>query len=87
LDSVTSGHDEGGDGGGSDGGYGGISFFVEVDLDVPLAPGLGGSETTATTAHVAEGSLAGTMGSSTTDTGDTSYSSACAPGLGRGLDM
>jgi hypothetical protein len=77
LDPVTTGHDEGGDSGGSDGRDSGISLFIEIDLDVPLAPGLGGSKTPTTTAHIAKGSLAGSMGSSTTDTGDTSNSSAC----------
>jgi hypothetical protein len=87
LDPVTTGHDEGGDSGSSDGRDSGISLFVEVDLDVPLAPGLCGSKTAATTAHVAKGSLAGSMSSSAADTGDTSDSSACAPGLGRGLTV
>ena len=87
LDSVPTCHDEGGDGGGSNSRDSGISFFVEVDLNVPLAPGLGGSKTTASSTHVAKRSLARTMGSSAAHTGDTSDGSACAPGLGRGLDM
>jgi hypothetical protein len=85
LDSVTTGHDKGGDGGGRDGRNSGVSLFIEVDFDVPFAPGLGGSETTTATAHVAKGSLAGTMSSSTADTRDTSDSSSCAPGFCRSL--
>ena len=84
-DSVAPSHDEGWNGSGSDGRNGGISLFVEIDFDMPLAPGLGGGKTTAATTHVAKGSLAGAMGSSTANTGDTSDSSSCAPGFGRGL--
>jgi len=85
-DSVAAGHDKRWDGGGSDGRNSGISLLIEIDFDVPFAPGLGGGKTTATTTHVAKRSLAGTMGSSAANTGDTSDSSSCAPGFGRGLE-
>ena len=42
-----------------------------VDLDVPLAPDLGGREHAAGTAHVTEGGLTGTVSTTTGDTGDT----------------
>lgn len=45
-----------------------------VNLDVPLAPDLGGSEHAAGTAHVTEGGLTGTVSTTTGDTGDTGNS-------------
>ena len=47
------------------------SLLALVDLDVPLAPDLGGSEHAAGTAHVTEGGLTGTVSTTTGDTGDT----------------
>ena len=47
------------------------ALLVLVHLAVPLAPGLGGGEHATLTAHVSEGSLSGTVGSSTGDTGNT----------------
>ena len=58
-DDVTLGHDEGGHSGGGDGRAHGVPLLGHVDLPVPSPPGLGGSEHAATTAHVAESSLAG----------------------------
>lgn len=48
--------------------------LVHVDLLVPLAPHLGGSEHATGTALVTEGSLTGTVSTTTGDTGDTSDS-------------
>lgn len=48
-----------------------------VDLDVPLAPDLGRGEHAAGTAHVTEGSLTGTVSTTTRDTGDTGDSATC----------
>lgn len=42
-----------------------------ADLDVPLAPDLGGSEHATRSAHVTEGGLTGTVSTTTGDTGDT----------------
>ena len=47
------------------------SLLALVDLDVPLAPDLGGSEHATGTAHVTEGGLTGTVGTATRDTGNT----------------
>jgi hypothetical protein len=57
LDTVTAGEDEGGEGRGGQGRDGSESLLVQVGLDVPLAPDLGGSEHATATAHVTERSL------------------------------
>jgi len=59
VDVVTSGQNEGSDGGGGKSRGDGVSLLVEVDLAVPLSPDLEGSEHATLTAHVTEGSLAG----------------------------
>ena len=46
-------------------------LLAKVDLLVPLAPDLGGSEHATGTAHVTEGGLTGTVSTTTRDTGDT----------------
>jgi hypothetical protein len=48
-----------------------------VYLDVPLAPGLGRSEHATATAHVTESSLAGTVSTTTGDTGNTGNGTTC----------
>lgn len=53
------------------------SLLALVDLDVPLPPDLGGSEHATGSAHVTEGSLAGTVGTATGDTRDTGNSTTC----------
>lgn len=50
------------------------SLLALVDLDVPAAPDLGGSEHAAGTAHVTKGGLTGTVSTTTGDTGDTGNS-------------
>jgi len=85
LDAVATGKDEGGDCGRGESGDGGETALVLVDLDVPFAPGLGGRKHTSATAHVSECSLTGTVGSSATNTGNTSYSTTSTPGLGASL--
>lgn len=81
LDAVSAGHDEGGEGGGSEGRHNGETTLVLVDLPVPLAPGLGGGEHATLAAHVSEGGLSGTVGSSTGDTGNTGDGATGTPGL------
>lgn len=81
LDSVTAGHDEGGDGGGGEAGDESVSALVQVDVSVPSSPDLGRSEHTALTTHVGEGTLAGAVGTTSRDTRDTSDGSAGTPGL------
>lgn len=56
---------------------GGNSLLALVDLDVPLAPDLGRGEHATGTAHVTEGSLTGTVSTTTGDTGDTGNSTTC----------
>jgi len=85
LDAVTTGEDKGWEGRSGDGRGNGVSLLVLVDLDVPLPPGLGGSEHSTTSAHVTESGLTGSLGSSTTDTGDTGDGTTGTPRLGRGL--
>ena len=53
------------------------SLLTLVDLDVPLAPGLGRGEHATGTAHVTEGSLTSAVGTTTGDTGDTGDSTTC----------
>lgn len=48
-----------------------IVLLAKVDLLVPLAPDLGGSEHATRTALVTEGGLTGTVSTTTRDTGDT----------------
>jgi len=82
---VTTGKDEGGDGGGGDGGDNSVALLVDVDLAVPAAPDLGRGKHAASTAHVAEGSLPGAVGSSTGHTRDTGDGATGSPGLSGGL--
>ena len=81
----TFGHDQGRHAGGGDGRADGVAALVHIDLAMPAAPGLGGGEHAATAAHVAEGSLAGAVGSTTTNTGDTRNGTSGAPRLSGGL--
>ena len=85
FDAVTTCEDERGNSGGSNGRGDSVSFLIEIDLDMPFSPCLGGSETTSTTAHVTKGSLARAVSSSTTDTRNTSDSSSSTPRFGRSL--
>jgi hypothetical protein len=54
--------------------------LANVDLLVPLAPDLGRGEHTTGTALVTEGSLTGTVSTTTGDTGDTGDSTTCSMG-------
>ena len=81
LDAVSAGHNEGGEGGGSQGRDDSEAALVLVDLAVPLAPGLGGGEHATLAAHVSESGLSGTVGSSSRDTGNTGDGATSTPGL------
>merc|ERR1719348_1925090 len=85
IDDVTLGHDQSGDPGGGNGGAHGVPLLGDIDLPVPPSPGLGGGEHTTSTAHVAESSLAGPVGTSSPDSGNSGNSSASSPGLSTGL--
>ena len=52
---------------------------------MPAAPDLGGGEHSTATAHVSEGTLAGTVSTTTWHTRDTGNSAASTPGLSGGL--
>jgi len=82
---VSTGHDEGRDGGGSEGRGNSVSLLVDIDLSVPSSPGAGGGEHSSTTAHVTESSLSSTVCSTTGDSGNTSHSSTSTPRSGRCL--
>jgi len=84
-DVVAAGHQQSGAGGGSESRGSSETLLAKVDLDVPLAPDLGGSEHTTGTALITEGSLAGTVGSSTRDTRNTGNGTTSSPGLGGSL--
>lgn len=62
-----------------------MALLVHVDLAVPAAPDLGGSEHVTTTAHVSESSLASMVGTTTGDTGDTGESTTSSSRLGGAL--
>jgi hypothetical protein len=85
LHAVAAGEDEGRDGGGSEGGGDGHTAEVNVDAAVPAAPDLGGRKHASATAHVAEGSLAGAVGTTARNAGDTGHRTPRAPGLRGGL--
>ena len=75
-DLVTTGHQESGGGRGSNGRGGSETLLAKVDLLLPLAPDLGGSEHATRAALVTEGGLTGTVSTTTGDTGDTGNSTA-----------
>lgn len=85
LDAVATGKEERGEGGSSESGRNSVAALVDAGLDVPLAPDLGRSEHASATAHVTEGTLAGTMGTRASDTGNTSDGTSCTPGFSGGL--
>lgn len=85
LNSVASGQHQGGDGGSSNGGSGGVTLLVLVHSHVPSSPGLGRGEHTTTSTHVTESGLAGTVGTTTTNSWNSGNSTTSTPGLSRGL--
>mmetsp|Transcript_25315 Transcript_25315/g.41564 ORF Transcript_25315/g.41564 Transcript_25315/m.41564 type:complete len:323 (+) Transcript_25315:1475-2443(+) len=80
LDGVPTGHDKGWDGRCGQGRSNSITLLVDVDLLVPLAPGLGGSKHASSTTHVTEGTLSGAGSTSTSNTRNTSDSTSGTPG-------
>lgn len=79
---MSLGLDQRGHAGRSDRGHDGEPLLVHIDATVPTAPGLGRGEHASTAAHVAEGSLAGTVSATASDTGNTGDSATSSPGLG-----
>lgn len=82
VDSVTSGENEGSDSGGSQSGGNGVSLLLDVDLSVPSSPGLQGSEHSTLSTRVGEGTLSGSAGTGTTDSGNSGDGSTGTPGDG-----
>mmetsp|Transcript_4103 Transcript_4103/g.9238 ORF Transcript_4103/g.9238 Transcript_4103/m.9238 type:complete len:333 (+) Transcript_4103:280-1278(+) len=85
VNDVSTGHDKGRDGGSGQGGGNGVSLLANVDLLVPLAPGLGGSEHASSTTHVTESSLSGSGGTSSSYTGNTGDGTSGTPRGSRNL--
>jgi hypothetical protein len=81
-DTVTTGHDECWEGRSSQRRHIGESPLVHVDLSVPSTPDLGRGEHTSTSAHVTVSGGAGSGGTTTTNTWDTSDGSTGTPRLG-----
>lgn len=85
VDAVTLGHDKSGYTGSSNSRHHGVTLLSYIDPAVPTAVNLGGGKHVTATAHVSESTLARTMGTATTDTGNTSNSATGTPGLGTSL--
>jgi hypothetical protein len=85
LHAVATCENKGRNGGGGECGGDGNTAKVYVDATVPAAPDLGGREHASTTTHVAERSLAGAVGTTARNAGDTGYRTPRAPGLRGGL--
>jgi len=85
LNSVSSGENERGTSGGSEGGGNGVSLLVGVNLSVPLSPGTEGGEHASLSAHVTEGGLSSSGGTGSGNSGNTSDSTSSSPGLSRVL--
>lgn len=79
VDGVAAGHDEGGDCGGGEGRGDRVALLVDVDLLVPLAPGLGGGEHAPSAAHVSEGTLPRAGGPPSPHAGDTGHGTSGTP--------
>ena len=79
VDFVSSSHEKSGESRCSYSRADSIPPHLPVDTSVPLSPGFSGGEHAATPTHVTVGSLTGPVGTATSDTRDTSYSSASTP--------
>jgi hypothetical protein len=55
--------------------------LVQVDLPVPLSPGLGGLEHSAASAHVAESTLTGSLRTGSSHSSDSGHGSGDGVGL------
>jgi hypothetical protein len=79
VNSVTSGEDEGSDGGGSQSGGNGVSLLLDVNLSVPSSPGLQGSEHSTLSTRVGEGTLSSSGSTRTRDSGNSGNGSTGTP--------
>jgi len=85
VDGMTSGHNQSRDGSCGKSGSNGESSLALVDLSVPLSPSLGWGEHSSTSAHVSEGSLSGSLGSSSGNSWNSGDGSSSSPRDGTGL--
>jgi len=85
VNDVTTSHDKSGDSRSGQGRGNSVSLLADVDLLVPLAPSLGGCKHATSTAHVTEGTLSGSGGTSSSDTGDTGNGTSSTPRGSRNL--
>lgn len=79
IDNVSLRLDQGWHTGGGNSRNQSITTLVDIHLAVPATESLGWGEHTSTTAHVAEGTLAGTVSTTTTNTGNTCNSTTSTP--------
>mmetsp|Transcript_46732 Transcript_46732/g.53903 ORF Transcript_46732/g.53903 Transcript_46732/m.53903 type:complete len:288 (-) Transcript_46732:4-867(-) len=79
---VSSGHDQSGDGGGSDSRSNSMSLLSHIDSSVPSSPHLSRGEHSSLSAHVTESSLSGSVGSRSRNSGNSGNSSSGSPRLG-----
>merc|ERR1719278_592100 len=82
INDVSLCHDESWHSSGGDGGAHGVPLLGNADLPVPPPPLFGGSKHASSSAHVAKGSLAGPVSTTTPDPGDPSNSTTSSPRLG-----
>ena len=85
IDAVTFSHDKGRNTGGGDSRGDGVALLGYVDLAMPASISLGGSEHVTSAAHVTESTLAGSVGTTSADTGNTCDGTTGTPGFGTGL--
>jgi hypothetical protein len=82
FNTVTTGQNERGNGGGSESRGNGITLLVRVDLSVPTSPDLGGGEHATFTAHVTESTLTSAGGTTTRNTRNTGDGATGTPRFG-----
>src|SRR5574337_822008 len=62
-----------------------IPLLIHIDLAVPTAPDLSGSEHSTTTTHISESTLTSTVSTAAGNTGNTGHSTSSTPGFRGGL--
>ena len=82
---MSSGLDEGEDGGCGDGGSNGISLLLEVASSMPSSPDTDGCEHSSLAAHVTECTLSISTGSTASNSRNTGDGTTSSPGFSRML--
>lgn len=85
VDVVTTGHNQRRKGRSGKSSANSHSLLVKIDSSMPSSPDLGRGEHTTTSAHVTEGGLTGTVGSTSRNTRNTGDGATGTPRLSRGL--